>query len=123
MPGPDPRPAWPDCCAGSAAWATSTSLPSHPTATTPFSGEWTGALEPLTGAGALTFSAAIDQGDAVNHLRVICQGDELSLSVNGLPVASATDASHRRGDIGVGVASGPAGQARAEFDSVSVRVP
>jgi hypothetical protein len=82
-----------------------------------------GALEALTGEGALLFSDAIVTGDAVNHVQAVCQGEELSLFVNERPLATVTDTAHTRGDVGLGAASGPTGQARAEFDNLEVTSP
>ncbi len=82
-----------------------------------------GALEALTGDGALVFSDVVAQGDTINHVQVICQGEKLSLLVNEQPLATVTDSAHKRGDIGLAAGSGPEGQARAEFDSLLVTNP
>jgi hypothetical protein len=44
-------------------------------------------------------SEAIRQGNAMNHLRVVCDGSTLALFVNGELVAEASDTSFTEGDI------------------------
>jgi hypothetical protein len=54
----------------------------------------------LSGDGQYQFSDAINQGIATNQIRVRCLGNELSLAVNGLSLAAATDPTFVTGDIG-----------------------
>lgn len=81
-----------------------------------------GVAEVLTGAGFLP-SPAIQTGGAVNHIRALCQGEQLILTVNDQEVATVTDDTFRRGDVGLGVGSGPVGAIRVHFDDLLVLVP
>ena len=83
-----------------------------------------GDLEALTAGGrGMTPSSAIKTGEQVNHVRAVCQGNELSLYVNGELLATVTDDTHTRGDVGIGGGSGPAGEARIQFDDFIVTEP
>lgn len=77
----------------------------------------------LTPDGQYQFSDIINQGVATNQLRVSCVGNELSLSVNGLPLLSITDTSFASGDMGLGVSTLAPGTAVVEFDNVRVIGP
>lgn len=79
----------------------------------------------LTGDGQYhyLFSDAINQGIATNQMRVSCVGDELSLTVNGLPLATVTDPTFVTGDIGLGVSAFELGTAVIEFDNIKVIAP
>jgi hypothetical protein len=52
-------------------------------------------------------SLEIKQGKGVNEFSVVCQGDQLSLYVNGKKVTTAVDAKYSfgEGQVGIGVAS------------------
>lgn len=76
----------------------------------------------LSGAGFLP-SADIPTGAAVYHLTAVCQGERLQLFVNEHLVASVTDKTFRRGDVGLGVGSGPEGSIRVHFDNFIVTAP
>jgi len=79
-----------------------------------------GDLEVLTGDGSgMIFSSAIRTGGQANRVLAVCQGDELSLYVNGELLETVTDDVHTRGDIGLGAGSGPTGGARIRFDNFS----
>lgn len=80
-------------------------------------------LEILTGHGTLVSSDHILLGDAVNRVEVVCQGERLSLSVNGTLLASVIDSQHARGDVGIGAGSGATGQACVAFDEIVVTHP
>ena len=54
----------------------------------------------LTGEN-MEYSDAILQGAATNHLRADCVGANLSLYVNGVPLASVQDSEFTRGDVGL----------------------
>ena len=69
------------------------------------------------------FSDLINQGVATNLLRVSCAGDELSLSVNGLPLITVTDNSFDGGDVGLGVSTLEQGTAVVQFDDLLVLAP
>ncbi len=51
--------------------------------------------------GNLVSDSNINQGAAMNHLRADCVGSDLTLYVNGTQVASATDSSFTKGDVGL----------------------
>ncbi|MBU0705517.1 MAG: hypothetical protein KKC18_16835 [Chloroflexi bacterium] len=81
-------------------------------------------LEALTGDGnGMTHSPAIKTGGQSNNVRAVCQGEELSLYVNGQLLETVNDDTHPRGEIGIGAGSGPAGGARARFDNFVVTRP
>lgn len=75
-----------------------------------------------------TESDAIQTGrGASNHLMAVCNGNELSLSANGVFLGSAHDSHFRRGDIGFSagtfdVEEGSEG-IRVQFDNLVVRRP
>ena len=74
-------------------------------------------LEVMTGDGeGMIFSSAIRTGEQTNHIQAVCQGDELSLYVNGGLLETITDATHSQGGVGLGVGSGLEGDARIQFD-------
>lgn len=79
----------------------------------------------LTGDGQYhyIFSDAINQGVATNQMRVSCVGNELSLTVNGIPLPSVTDPTFVTGDIGLGVSAFEVGTAVIEFDNIQVIAP
>lgn len=65
-----------------------------------------------------TSSGAIKSGTAVNHLTVVCQGDRITLAINGQAVGTYSGVTAVPGGFGVGVSnprnpSGPAGMAAA----------
>lgn len=68
-------------------------------------------------------SDLINQGVATNLVRASCVGDELSLSVNGLPLLTVTDNSFASGDIGLGVSTLEPGTAVVQFDDLLVLAP
>ncbi len=76
----------------------------------------------LTGAGFLP-SPDIPVGAAVYRLRALCQGEHLRLFVNDRLIASVTDKTFSRGDVGLGVGSGPDGSLRVHFDNFKVTAP
>ncbi len=69
------------------------------------------------------FSELINQGVATNLLRVSCIGNELSLSVNGLPLITVQDDSFSGGDVGLGVSTLEPGTAVVQFDDLLVLAP
>lgn len=77
----------------------------------------------LSGEGQYQFSDVINQGVATNQIRASCIGNELSLAVNGLPLAAVTDPTFVTGDIGLGVSTFELGTAVVEFDNVRVVAP
>lgn len=77
----------------------------------------------LTPNQEYVFSDLINQGVATNLLRVSCVGNELSLSVNGLPLVTVTDSSFAGGDVGLGVSTLEPGTAVVQFDDLLVLAP
>ncbi len=77
----------------------------------------------LTPNQEYVFSDLINQGVATNLLRVGCVGNELSLSVNGLPLITVTDDSFSGGDVGLGVSTLEPGTAVVQFDDLLVLAP
>lgn len=83
-----------------------------------------GDLEVLTGEGiGMMPSSVIKTGGEVNHVSAVCQGNELSLYVNGELLDTVIDDAHSRGDVGLGAGSGPNGGARVRFDNFVVTKP
>lgn len=77
----------------------------------------------LSGDGQYQYSDAINQGVATNQIRVSCQANELSLTVNGLPLETVNDPTFVTGDIGIGVSTFELGTAVVEFDDILVLAP
>ncbi|HID53552.1 MAG TPA: hypothetical protein EYP41_16160 [Anaerolineae bacterium] len=77
----------------------------------------------LTDNGQYVFSDVINQGVATNLIRATCSGNQLSLSVNGIPLTTIEDPTFVRGDVGVGVSTLEPGAAVVHFDDFSVAVP
>ncbi|MEM8860238.1 MAG: hypothetical protein AAGD96_18070 [Chloroflexota bacterium] len=77
----------------------------------------------LSGGGEYQFSEVIQQGVQENTIRGSCEGDTLTLTVNGILLESVTDSSFTSGDIGVGVTAYEIGTAVVEFDDVRVIQP
>lgn len=82
-----------------------------------------GEMSILTGDGEGMLPASVIQTDEPNHIRAVCRGDSLSLSVNGTAVATVTDDALTRGYVGLAAGSGPAGNALVKFDNLTVTVP
>jgi hypothetical protein len=55
----------------------------------------------LLGQQQMQASTAIHTGLAVNHLRSDCQGDQLTLFVNGFQLTQAHDPALKHGDVGI----------------------
>ena len=72
--------------------------------------------------GSFQPSSAIKPA-AVNLLAATCQGDRLSLSVNGTPVGSFTDGELTHGDIGLIAGTFDAGGVQIHFDNLIARQP
>jgi len=77
----------------------------------------------LTEGNQFAYSDIINQGVATNQIRVSCIGNELSLSVNGLPLFTVNDSSFSEGDIGLGLSTLEVGTAVVEFDDLRVLAP
>jgi hypothetical protein len=68
-------------------------------------------------------SALLPAQDAVNQLQAVCQGDHMSMAVNGTSVGDFTDADLAHGDIGLIAGTFDDGGVRIHFDNVLVRKP
>ncbi len=77
----------------------------------------------LNEGGEYTFSEAIDQESGANRLRVTCIGSELTLSVNGVLLASVSDPTFVTGDIGLAVSTFEPGRLEVAFDNVRAIAP
>lgn len=77
----------------------------------------------LTDNGQFQPSEYINQGVATNQIRASCIGNQLSLSVNGLPLYTTTDPTFVTGDIGLGVSTLEVGTAVVQFDDIRVVAP
>lgn len=77
----------------------------------------------LTGEGEYQFSEAINQGEATNQLRVSCIGEELTLSVNGVALATAVDGTLESGDVGLAASTFEPGATTIQFDDFRVLIP
>ena len=73
--------------------------------------DWTQSPEINTGQGQ------------VNHLTAVCNGEELSLSVNGQLLATVTDATITGGDVAMTATAYDEPGVLIEFDNVEVRLP
>lgn len=83
-----------------------------------------GDLEVLTGDGSgMLPSPAIRTGGQTNRVLAVCQGDELTLHVNGELLETVIDDAYERGDVGVGAGSGSQGDVRVQFDNFLVTRP
>ena len=77
----------------------------------------------LSGEGQYQFSDTINQGTAGNRIRASCIGNELSLAVNGVPLATVSDSTFAGGDIGVAVSTFESGTLEVAFDDVEALAP
>lgn len=77
----------------------------------------------LTENGQYQYSDVINQGVATNRIRASCVGNELSLTVNGLPLFTTTDPTFVSGDVGLGVSTLEPGTAVVQFDDITVLAP
>jgi hypothetical protein len=70
-----------------------------------------------------TASDAIRQGNASNHLRVVCDGADLALFVNGELAVDASDTTFDEGDIALAVTSFEDDVTEVLFDNVVITRP
>jgi hypothetical protein len=68
-------------------------------------------------------SDEINTGTGVNTLRVRCEGERLTLYVNGNMVAEALDSSFTQGDLALAGVSFEDGEAEFRFDDLTARSP
>ena len=77
----------------------------------------------LSGAGEYQFTETIQQGVQENSIRATCEGDQLTLTVNGILLESVQDGTFSAGDVGVGLTAFEEGTASVEFDDIRVTLP
>jgi hypothetical protein len=75
------------------------------------------------GMDGYQFSGAINTGLNTNHIEVRCIGDQLSLSVNGVLLATTQDAGYQVGDLGVIVGTFEQPDINVFFDNFVVSRP
>jgi len=66
---------------------------------------------------------AIRQGDATNHIRADCVGDELTLYANGTLLGSASDSAYSSGDVGLEAGTFDVPGTEILFDNFVVYAP
>ena len=66
---------------------------------------------------------AINQGNATNHVRADCVGDQLTLYVNGEQVATATDSTFSNGNVGMLARANAEAGVDILFDNLIVSAP
>ena len=89
-----------------------------------FRREGGGDLEILTAGGrGMVLSSAVRTGGETNHIRAVCEGNELSLYVNDELVDTVTDDTNTRGDVGIAAGSGVEGEALVQFDNFRAARP
>lgn len=77
----------------------------------------------LTEEGQYIPSEIINQGQATNNIQASCVGNELSLSVNGVPLLTVSDTDYPSGDIGLAVSTLQQGTVEIDFDDLQVFGP
>jgi hypothetical protein len=80
-------------------------------------------IQYLTGDGQYVASDLINQGQSGNQIRASCVGNQLSLTVNGLPLATVADPTFVTGDIGLAVSTFRPGTAVVQFNDLRVIAP
>ncbi len=70
-----------------------------------------------------TRSDVINQGNATNHLRAVCDGSRLALYCNGQLLAETTDSTYASGDIALMVTTYESEPTEVLFDNLVVRTP
>ena len=70
-----------------------------------------------------TYSDYIREGTSSNRLKVVCQGAQIWVFVNGHHLATVTDSSFSEGYIGLAVEANTLPKGEAVFDNVKIYVP
>lgn len=68
-------------------------------------------------------SGKINQGNATNTIRIVCQGNTLTLYVNGSQLATTTDSSYTAGDVTLTATTFESTPTEVHFDNLVVRQP
>lgn len=71
----------------------------------------------------LKYSEAIRLGGGVNHIEAVCQGDRLSLTVNGELLSEIQDNTYTAGQVGVVAGTYATGGVEVFFDNLKVYQP
>lgn len=79
-------------------------------------------IEVISGP-VLTRSPAVIRGQESNHLKAICQGNQLSLYVNDQLVAQAADSDFQGGDVGLLTSTGDHAGVEIHFTHFVVTQP
>lgn len=74
----------------------------------------------LSGEGEYQPSDVINQGEATNDIEARCEGDTLSLAVNGIELETVRDGTFVTGDVGMAVSTFEAGVVDIQFDDFMV---
>lgn len=77
----------------------------------------------LTEDGQYQSSEYINQDQATNQIEASCIGNQLSLSVNGMPLLTVTDSQFSSGDLGLAVSALQQGTVEIAFDEIKVLAP
>lgn len=77
----------------------------------------------LTEDGQFAQSDVINQGTSTNLIEASCIGNELGLTVNGVPLVTVTDPTFVTGDIGLAASTLQPGTLLVAFDDVRVSLP
>jgi hypothetical protein len=70
-----------------------------------------------------TQSDAVRQGNATNHIKAVCNGSTLELSVNGQRLATASDSTFTQGDIALTTTTYEDVPSEVHFDNLAVSKP
>jgi hypothetical protein len=68
-------------------------------------------------------SSVINQGNASNHIRAVCDGPNLALYVNGQLLAEATDTTYTSGDVALAAGTLEPQATEIHFDNVVIAAP
>jgi hypothetical protein len=70
-----------------------------------------------------TESSAVNQGNATNRIKAVCNGSTLELFVNGQRLTSAEDSTYTKGDIALTATTYEDAATEVHFDDLTVRNP
>ncbi len=77
----------------------------------------------LINNASMEFAPSVNQGEAINYLIATCQGDKLSLDINGENQFSIEDGSFAKGDVGLIAGSFEEAGVDIYFDNLTVFQP
>ncbi len=77
----------------------------------------------ILGANGMQYSDKINQGNASNHLRADCAGNQFSLWVNGVLLETLEYQGFQKGDVGLIASSIHDPQVKVSFDNFIVQKP